>query len=99
MRTLQANIFLDSPTTKCVKLGEDSARTAWPTTESRIAKPEKGCMSSGADWLMLLLLLFLLVPPGDFGLARTLKDSFDYAKTHVGTPYANTRTRRDTRRD
>jgi len=22
---------------------------------------------------------------GDFGLARTLKDSFDYAKTHVGT--------------
>jgi NIMA (never in mitosis gene a)-related kinase len=24
---------------------------------------------------------------GDFGLARTLKDSFDYAKTHVGTPF------------
>jgi len=39
-----ANIFLDSPTTQCVKLG-------------------------------------------DFGLARTLKDSFDYAKTHVGTPF------------
>ena len=46
-----------------------------------------------------LLLLFLLVPPGDFGLARTLKDSFDYAKTHVGTPYAtHTHTRARTHR-
>jgi hypothetical protein len=26
-------------------------------------------------------------PAGDFGLARTLKDSFDYAQTHVGTPF------------
>lgn len=39
-----ANIFLDNPTSRCVKLG-------------------------------------------DFGLARTLKDSLDYARTHVGTPF------------
>lgn len=26
---------------------------------------------------------------GDFGLARTLKNSFDYAQTHVGTPYVS----------
>lgn len=49
--------------------------------------------------LLMSLLFVLLAPPGDFGLARTLKDSFDYAKTHVGTPYAtHTHTRARTHR-
>ena len=39
----------------------------------------------GADWQIVML--------GDFGLSKQLRDTFDMAKTPIGTPYYMVRLR------